>query len=242
MEQSNKSYRFWVGMGGILLIAVAGFFQNTLLSEKNVLYSVASTICSGFGGFLLSMTFTSDKFFLKKISPRIESITRQTALIASQISNIVNSSEKEDNTITSQLEQILPHIYAVTTDLEALAEKNFDPQVLKNTKTSIGCLITMLKEYDMTSDNSSTISQIMQRLKEIYSNIPVEPLTETVYCPYCDAPNEVKIGPNPPSSAMPICCKCGERFHANRQKNGEILTRRKGAYSEKKKDPDNFSK
>lgn len=243
MEQTNKSYRWWIlAVSGIAFFIVAGIFQHMLLNDKSIFISITSTICSGFGGFLLSMSFYSDKEFLKKITPRIESIIRQTAVITSQISNIVNSNEDENNIVIIQLNQILPHILAVTTDLEALAEKNFDPQVLINTKSLIGDLLTIMERRDFPSKDSPSVKHIVQQLTEIYSNIPVELLNETVCCPYCGTQNEIKIGANPPSSAMPICCKCGERFHANRQKNGEVLTRKKGAYSEKKKDPDNFSK
>ena len=243
MEQTNKSYRWWMMVVcGIAFFAVAGIFQHILFNEKSFFISVTSTICSGLGGFLLSIPFSSDKAFLRKLTPRIDSIIRQTALIASQISSIINSNKDENNIVIIQLSQILPHILAVTTDLEALAEKNFDPQVLINTKSLIGDLLTIMERRDFPSKDSPSVKQIVQQLTEIYSNIPVELLNETVCCPYCGAQNDIKIGANPPSSAMPICCKCGERFHANRQKNGEVLTRKKGAYSEKKKDPDNFSK
>lgn len=241
MEQINKSYRWWImAASGVAFFIVAGIFQ--FLNEKSMFISITSTICSGFGVFLLSISFYSDKEFLKNITPRIDSIIRQTAVITSQISNIVYSNEDESNTVIIQLKQILPHILAVTTDLEALAEKNFDPQVLINTKSLIGNLLTIMERRDFPSKDSPSVKHIVQQLTEIYSNIPVELLNETVSCPYCGTQNDIKIGANPPSSAMPVCCKCGERFHANRQKNGEVLTRKKGAYSEKKKEPDNLGK
>ena len=211
---------------GLLFICVSGLFQYVVMTNQKIVFFIAAVLCSAIGGILLSNSFNSEARWLKKISPRIESIINQVAVIASQVSQIVNGQNRECNLVIAQLSQILPHIYAIAADLGTLCGKNFDPHTLIKTQGAIRDLLSVIECENTISLADKT--KFRQTLSEIYSKIPIDILSESVSCPYCNEKNEIKIGAQFPYSAMPICNHCGEKFHANRQKDGRVITRQRG--------------
>ena len=230
----NKSFwSQWQSFcSGVLLLCVAGLLQYMLADNNHIYVSIASILCSVFGGILISKSFAIDSISLSEFSPRIESVTRNVALIASQIAKITSDENRECNLIIAQLSQISHHLSAVTTDLEAIGGKCLDPQVLRNTSAAIGDIVSLLED-----DNSSSgldRQKLKLKLTQICSNLSVDILDENVECPYCKSKNVIKIGAQYPYSAMPFCSHCGEQFHANRQKDGKVITRKRGMASTEK--------
>lgn len=225
---------------GILIIVISAIFQylpQLISGHESVLLvlSIFSIVSSTVGGIVISRAFENDEKFMKELNPRLSAIIRKSSLNTAMI-NKITLSEPNSN-LTIRLQDIIPHLSSVTTDLTHLtggelaseiAELNDNLKALQKITLQIsgGAQQTpdaqqkSRKEIDLLVNK---ISDLSDSLSPVYAKV-----AEIVKCPYCGCENGILIGQAPPASACPTCHKCEKKFHANRQHDGSILIKEFG--------------
>ena len=225
---------------GVFFVAFSVFFQylpQIIVGHENILLilNIFSVVSSTVGGIVISIAFENDEKFMKKLYPRLSAIIRKSSLNTA-MANKITSSDSNDIMLT-RIQDIIPHLSSVTTDLMDLTGGDIASEIAELNNN----LKDLLKIYSQMSAESQQPIGIRQESRESFNLLvdkisdlsdslsPVHiKVSEVVKCPYCQHENDILIGQVPPASACPICRECKKRFHANRQPDGTILTKKYG--------------
>ena len=226
---------------GVFFVAFSVFFQylpQIIVEHENILLilNIFSVVSSTVGGIVISIAFENDEKFMKKLYPRLSAIIRKSSLNTA-MANKITSSDSNDIMLLTRIQDIIPHLSSVTTDLMDLTGGDIASEIAELNNN----LKDLLKIYSQMSAESQQPIGIQKESRESFNLLvgkisdlsdslsPVHiKVSEVVKCPYCQHENDILIGQVPPASACPICRECKKRFHANRQHDGTILTKKYG--------------
>lgn len=226
---------------GIFILIVAALLQFVSVSVPSssdiLLFSfyVFSFVLSTVGGILLTKAFETDKSFIKKIKPLLKPIILKSHINTSQINKIVQDFNNDPTSpIGIRIEDMIPNLSSVTTDLTNLSEQN-----LADAMSFFYSDLDQIQETLLRVNNEPNgvskeeIFAAINKISDISNSFStsMEKVDAVVKCPFCNTENNISIGVVPPASATPECKKCHNRFHANRQHDGSILIRKPGSRS-----------
>lgn len=226
-EQLKDIEIHWLKLIGALLLIFAGVYLPTIATETASSVVAVSAMLSAVGGALLADAFATSRRFLKAIAPRLISINRLLATITSQISTVILEEKKKanDNHAINRLSEMVPGLRAIIADLNDLAEKKFDPNVLNETYNSLGSLITQIESGEIepsTEDFTFFLKNIQETLKK---DTPISSIAAAP-CPYenCQGEAKVELGEYPSTSKVVSCSSCSKKYHVKRKPDGLVGT------------------
>ncbi len=240
LKSSFKWNLLLLGIFLIICAALLQYFSQIKINEDNhyqLLACIFSLLTSTIGGCIIAKAFETDNQILSKFSSRLSSIIRKNSLNTASINKIIQSDI--GNPISIRIQDTIPHLSSVTTDLTNLIGRSVDPEVSELNKTLKQlCEISLQMEdteskngkYNITQDSKAKFEAIIDKALDISDSISpaYDKIEEDVICPFCNEHNYVFIGSLPPASAMPQCKKCKKRFHANRRHDGSVLIKQPG--------------
>ncbi|WP_141629511.1 hypothetical protein [Pseudomonas sp. PAMC 25886] len=217
----------WLKILGALLLIFAGVYLPVVASNGASSVGAVSAMLSAVGGALLADAFVTSRRFLKSIAPRLVSINRLLATITSQIGAVILEEKKKanDNHAINRLSEMVPGLRAIIADLNDLAEKKFDPNVLNETSYSVGLLITQIESGEIKPSAEEFTSFLKGIQDALDKGVALDPIA-SVSCPYdtCEGETKVELGEYP-STKVVHCVECKKKYHAVRKPNGSVETK-----------------
>lgn len=227
-EQLKDIEIHWLKLLGALLLIFAGVYLPAIAAEKETTVAAVSAMLSAVGGALLADAFSTSRRFLKAIAPRLVSINRLLATITSQISKVVLEEKKKsnDNHAINRLSEMVPGLRAIIADLNDLAEKKFDPNVLNETYNSLGLLITQIESGEI-EPNAEEFTFFLKSIQDTLKKDTQSSSAALASCPYegCEAETNTELGEYPSTSKVVICGACKKKYHAQRKSDGTVGTK-----------------
>lgn len=254
MELRNLAQEKPIELLSSLVMIVAGAYLSGTGSDGSLTVVLGSAL-STFGGALLSwstVSLNSKEAAAEILSPQLSAIARQLVTVSGQISKAVNDARQGEIDESVALEMIIQAsriMYTSVNEIHVVLNQRVDAQKLLDTAQRVEDLATQLagtpatgqdevesKLIDAVADlrnqvqaiapGSSAASPTLK--KSIPKAAPHEVESTNTECPSCGSPTPVEIGIPLASSANPICCSCGIRFHAHRAQGGALITKLPG--------------
>lgn len=215
---------------------VGGVVIPLLLPESRMV-TVISVIMAALGGGLLSVVQEQDMIGRKLFNPRIMPAARHLINSVNQLETIVLKVEREELGEYEGIQhatELLPSLRTVVADLYEITGEQLDPARHNAT------IATMCKLHAVGSENTHGNSISAEtRAQGTVTREDVERTIETggatnistdmsVLCPFCGTKQKIAIGVQPASSASPTCKSCALRFHAHRNQDLTVFTKRPG--------------
>lgn len=217
----------WLKLSASLLLIFSGVYLPTVASDEANSVVAVSAVLSAVGGALLADAFATSRRFLKAIAPRLISINRLLATITSQISAVILEEKKKssENHAINRLSEMVPGLRAIIADLNDLAEKKFDPNVLNETYNSLGLLITQIESGEI-EPSSEDFTLFLKNIQDTLKKDTPAGSVASAQCPYenCSGKAVVELSEYPSTSKVVSCTVCNRKYHANRKADGLVGT------------------